>query len=259
MNLLFIGDVVGDAGVEFVKNRLPSLKKYYGIDITIANGENCAHGNGILPASADLLFNSGVDVITSGNHIWQRRQIYNYLDERPYIVRPANYPSGAPGKGYCIIDRGVFSIAVINIMGTVFLDSLNNPFDTIDEILSTLTDDVKVKIVDFHAEATSEKRAFGYYLDGRVSAVIGTHTHVQTADEQIMPKGTAYITDAGMTGAIYSVLGVKVENAVSRFKTHMPVRFEQVGGDCMMCCVIIDVDEKTGLAKNIERIVVTEG
>lgn len=257
MNLLFIGDVVGDAGVDFVKNRLPSLKKLYSIDFTIANGENSAVGNGILPSSADALFGAGIDVITSGNHIWQRRQIYDYLDENNYIVRPANYPSDAPGKGVIIADKGSYSIAVLNIMGTAFLEPLRNPFDTADDILASLPSNVKIRFVDFHAEATSEKRAFGYYLDGRVSAVVGTHTHVPTADEQILPQGTAYITDAGMTGSIFSVLGVKVENAISRFKTNMPTRFEQAGGDCMLCCVVIEIDEKTGLSKKIERFTVT--
>lgn len=246
MKVLCIGDVVAGVGCRFLRAHLPSLKKTMGIDIVICNGENSADGNGILPTSADFLFQSGVDVITLGNHAFRRREIYSYLDDNDYIVRPANYPAATtPGRGVCVLDCGRYSLAVINVIGNVFNPNpLNCPFYTLDGILKDVSADII--IVDVHAEATSEKRSLGFYLDGRVSAVFGTHTHVRTADCQILPKGTGYITDVGMTGPRDSVLGVKPEITIESFRDKLPIRFEPLQGDCMMDCVMFEIDEKTG-------------
>ncbi|MBQ9673122.1 MAG: TIGR00282 family metallophosphoesterase [Ruminococcus sp.] len=253
MRILCIGDVVGKAGCEFLRSKLPSFKKIKGIDMTICNGENSSDGNGITPASADFIFKSGVDVITLGNHTFRRKEFYSYLDSKEYIIRPANFPDGTtPGKGYCIFDMGRFSVAVINLMGNSFMENvLNCPFRTMDKILKEV-EDCKIKIVDFHAEATGEKRAMGFYLDGKVSAVFGTHTHVQTADNEILPNGTGYITDVGMTGTINSVLGVKPEIIISKLRNKLPERFDYASGACKLDCVIFDINEKTGLSADTE-------
>lgn len=253
MNILAIGDVVGSIGCEFLRSRLPNLKKLKGIDLVIANGENSADGNGILPASADHLFDSGVDVITAGNHTFRRKEIYEYLDRRENIIRPANYPEGTPGRGICMYDMGRIQVAVVNLMGTVFMENLLDPFDKLDEIVKT-PGLPKIVLVDFHAEATGEKRALAFYADGRVSGIFGTHTHVQTADECLLPKQTAYITDVGMTGVIDSALGVKPELIIKKFRTKLPVRFENAKGACKMDCALFTIDESTGLAVGIERI-----
>lgn len=253
MNILAIGDVVGSVGCEFLRSRLPGLKKLKGIDLVIANGENSADGNGILPTSADYLFDSGVDIITAGNHTYRRKEIYEYLDRKENIIRPVNYPQDAPGKGICIYDMGRIQVAVVNLMGTVFMENLRDPFDMLDEIVKTQALP-KIVIVDFHAEATGEKRALAFYADGRVSGIFGTHTHVQTADECLLPKGTAYITDVGMTGVIDSALGVKPELVIKKFRSKLPVRFENAKGACKMDCALFTIDESTGLAAGIERI-----
>ncbi len=252
MRLLFIGDVVSESGCKFLMKKLPDFKKSQNIDVCIANGENSAQGNGVTPFSCEMLFSSGIDFITLGNHSFKRPEIMDYLDNTESVIRPYNFPS-AVGKGVGIIDKGRFRVAVINLMGTVYLEPLNNPFIEIEKALNEI-DGVKTVIVDFHAEATAEKRAMGFFLDGKVTAVLGTHTHVQTADEQILEKGTAYITDVGMTGFEQSVLGIKPELAIKKMKTLMPVRFENGDGDCMMNAVIIDIDEKTGKASKIERV-----
>lgn len=253
MRILCIGDVVGKAGCEFLRSKLPALKKVKGIDMTICNGENASDGNGITPSSAEYIFDSGVDVITLGNHTFRRKEMYSYLDRHPYIVRPANFPeSSTPGKGYCIYDMGRITVAVINIMGNTFMDNvLDCPFRKMDEILDKISD-CRIKIVDFHAEATGEKRAMGYYLDGKVSAFFGTHTHVQTSDTEILPNGTGYITDVGMTGPVHSVLGVKPEIIISKLRNKLPERFDFAGGECKLDCVIFEIDEKTGMALNTE-------
>ncbi len=246
MRVLCIGDVVGTVGCNFLRKTLPQFKKLKAIDFVICNAENSADGNGIVPASAEFLFKSGVDVLTLGNHSFQRREIYNFLDSEPCIIRPANFPSpSTPGKGYCTVDLGRTNLTVINLMGQEFIDSrVDNPYYCVDKIIKEI--DSKIIIVDFHAETTSEKKAMGYYLDSRVSAVFGTHTHVQTADECILSGGTGYITDVGMTGPIDSVLGVKKEIIINRFKTKLPERFDYADGDCMLNCVLFDIDEKTG-------------
>lgn len=254
MRLLFIGDVVGLGGCEFLMERLPKFKREKNIDVVVANGENSAQGNGATPHSCNMLFDSGVDFITLGNHSYKRPEIVDYLDTESAIVRPYNFPKGATGRGVGILDKGSYRIAIINLMGTVYLDALNNPFTEIDEALKEI-DGCKTVIVDFHAEATAEKRALGFYLDGRVTAVLGTHTHVQTADDQLLPKGTAYITDVGMTGAIHSVLGVQPSLAIQKMKSHLPVRFSNASGEHMMNACILDINEKTGKANSIERVV----
>ncbi len=252
LKILFIGDIIGQVGCDFLRAKLPALKREKGIDIVIVNGENSAVGNGITPHSAEFLLDSGVDVITTGNHVFKRREIYDYLDEHNQVIRPANYPEGCNGNGYYIYDGGSFNLCVINLLGCVFMENLKSPFERIDEILSTVKADAY--IVDIHAEATGEKKALGFYLDGKVTAVIGTHTHVQTADEQILPKGTGYITDAGMTGPILSVLGVKPENIIERYKTCMPTRFEVPETECQLNGVILEIDLKTGKCNKIDRI-----
>lgn len=253
MNILAIGDVVGSAGCDFLRRHLPALKKMNGIDLVIANGENSADGNGITPASAEHLFTSGVDVITTGNHVFRRKEIYNLLDENPRILRPANYPAGAPGRGYTVIDTGRVNVCVVNLIGTVYLDSFDSPFLTADAILREAGSGL-LTVVDFHAEATSEKRALGFYLDGRVSAVFGTHTHVQTADEQVLEGGTGYISDLGMTGPYRSVLGVDPQLVVRRFLTKMPVRFANADSPSFLSGVILDIDNKTKRTNFIKRV-----
>lgn len=254
MKLLCIGDVVASVGCEYLRRRLPNLKKTLGIDVVVCNGENSADGNGILPQSADYLFQSGVDVITLGNHAFRRREIYPYLEDNDFIVRPANYPKGTtPGKRYCLLDMGRYTVGVVNLIGNVFNPSpLDCPFYTVDDVLKELK--ANVIVVDIHAEATSEKRSLGFYLDGRVSAVFGTHTHVQTADAQVLPKGTGYITDAGMTGPKDSVLGVNPQITITSFRDKMPIRFEPLKGECMMDCVLFEIDEKTGKAISAEAL-----
>lgn len=253
MRLLFLGDVVGGDGCNFLLRKLPAFKKKNNIDVCIANGENSATGNGVTPKSCESLLDSGVDFITLGNHTFRRPEIADYLDGDNPVIRPYNYPSGAPGKGVGIIDKGRYRIAVINMLGTVYSEPLGNPFSAADSALTEI-DGCKTVIMDFHAEATAEKRAMGFYLDGKVTAVIGTHTHIQTADEQILNGGTAYITDVGMTGAVQSVLGVKPELAIRKFKTNLPVRFENADGEYSADGIILEIDEKTGKAISTERV-----
>lgn len=252
MIILAIGDVVGAPGCEYLRRRLPTIKKQYGVDFCIANGENSAPGNGITPDSADFLFSCGVDLITTGNHVFRRREIYERLDNCHDIIRPANYYAGNPGKGVAIADMGSVKIGIINLAGNAFMDG-DNPFTCVDRCLDEISD-CRIKLVDFHAEATGEKRALGFYLDGRVSAVFGTHTHVQTADEQILQNGTGYITDLGMVGTVQSVLGVAPQNIITKLKTGMPTRFENNDGECMLCGCIFDIDKQSGKTVEIQRI-----
>ena len=257
MIVLAIGDVVGKVGCNFLRERLPRLKKLKGIDVVIANGENSADGNGITATSVDFLFSSGVDIITTGNHAFRRKESYEVYDECEYLIRPANFPERTtPGHGMTIWDMGKYQLAVINIMGNAYMEvALECPFCTVDKLIAKAEkENVKMIIVDFHAEATGEKRAMGYYLDGRVSAMFGTHTHVQTADAAILPKGTGYITDVGMTGTIHSVLGVKPEIIISKFKDKLPQRFDLATGECKMNCVLMEIDEKTGKTLTIEAM-----
>lgn len=252
MNILAIADVVSTVGCEYLRKKLPSLKKTYGVDFCIVNGENSAAGNGITPQSADYLFDSGVDLITTGNHVFRRREIYDRLDTDRNIIRPANYYAGNPGRGYAVADMGSVKIAVINLAGNAFMDG-SNPFTAADEVLKKL-DECRIILCDFHAEATGEKRALGFYLDGRVSAVFGTHTHVQTADEQILPNGTGYITDLGMVGTVNSVLGVSPEAIITRLKTGMPTRFDNNEGECMLNACLFEIDKQSGKTTAVQRI-----
>lgn len=255
MNIFAIGDVVGQEGCEFLRKTLPSFKKLKGIDFTIANGENSAAGNGITPFSAQHLFASGVDVITTGNHVYKRREVYDFLDSRGDIVRPANYNRNNPGRGFTVIDKGSVQIGIINLAGVSYMEPAANPFETVDLILPEL-EMCRIILVDFHAEATAEKKALGFYLASKVSAVFGTHTHVQTSDAKVLDGATAYITDLGMTGPEKSVLGIRPEIAVNRFKTGMPSRFETAQGRCFMCGCIFEIDEKTGRALSAESVCV---
>ncbi len=256
VNILCVGDVVGSIGCEFLRQRLPALKKLKGIDLCIVNGENSADGNGITHASATHLLDSGADVITTGNHSFRRKESFHMYDSWETLLRPANYPAAAPGRGFCVMDLGRVRVGVINLMGTMYMDSLESPFEKLDQLLRS-PDMPKICVVDFHAEATGEKRALGFYADGRVTALFGTHTHVPTADECVLPKGTGYISDAGMTGVIDSVLGVKPEIIINRYVTKMPARFELEKGPCRMDCVIFTADEATGLCVGVERLSVT--
>ena len=255
MNILLIGDIVGTQGCDFLRSVLPGFKKLKAIDVVIANGENAAPGNGITSSAAEHIFSSGVDFITTGNHAFRRSEVYHFLDERGDIIRPANVGAACPGKGFGVIDMGRVRIGVINLLGRAYINGSDNPFSCIDSLMEEISD-CRIKIVDIHAEATAEKLAMGFYLDGKATAVVGTHTHVQTADEKVLPGGTAYITDLGMTGPELSVLGVRPEASISWLKTGLPTRFEISSGACMMCGAIIDVDEKTGKSRSIERICV---
>ncbi|MGQ9607753.1 MAG: TIGR00282 family metallophosphoesterase [bacterium] len=256
--ILFIGDIIGSPGRSAVKKALPEMKKIYNPNLIIANGENLAGGLGITPDTAKEVIDSGVDLLTTGNHVWDKKEIIEFIDMDERILRPANYPKGTPGKGFTITIKTFFQqeipIAVFNLSGRVFMEPLDNPFTVSYELLPLLQERSKIIILDFHAEATSEKIAMGRYLDGKVSAVIGTHTHVQTADETIFPGGTAYITDVGMTGPIDSVIGTKKDLVIKKFITQMPVKFDVPDGNVLLCAVIVDIDPNTGYAVNIERI-----
>ncbi len=254
MKILIIGDVVGSCGTEYLKQNLSSFAKANSIDMIIANGENAAKNNGLDSASADALFSAGIDVITSGNHIWHKFEMQNIIDDYENIIRPANYPGECPGNGYVIFSIMGVKVLVINVMGTVYLDSLSCPFQTIERILKREEGSYDISIVDIHAEATSEKAALARYFDGKLTAVVGTHTHVQTADERILPGGTAFITDLGMTGAYESILGVESERIIKKFLTKMPTRFEQAEGKCQFNAVILEIDNISYKAKSIERV-----
>ena len=254
VRILMFGDVVGEAGTACFCRYAPQLKRQYAADIILVNGENSAKGNGITPQSAEMLFSGGADVITTGNHCFRRR--CDSLFDDPRILRPANYPAGAPGSGLYVLDCGKFRLAVINLMGTAFMDALDNPFTVIDTLLETV--DTPNIFLDFHAEATSEKRAMGWYLCGRVSAVIGTHTHVQTADEEILRGKTGYLTDCGMTGGAESVLGVRISDAVEKQRFHRPVQFTEAGAPCILNAVLVEIDTKSGICTKIERIIIKD-
>jgi metallophosphoesterase (TIGR00282 family) len=246
--ILAIGDIVGKPGRRAVSQLLPGLRQQYGIELVIANGENAAGGIGLTLSTAKELLDASVDVLTSGNHIWVHKEIIPYLDGEMPILRPLNYPPGVPGKGHIVIGQ----VAVVNLMGRVFIGDLDCPFRAIDQLLSEL--EQRVIIVDFHAEATSEKVAMGRYLDGRVSAVLGTHTHVGTIDAQLLPQGTAYVTDIGMSGPLDSVIGDDTEAVIQRFLTRMPHRLSVGKGKPALNAILVKVDDDTGRALSIDRI-----
>lgn len=250
--LLAVGDVVGEAGIEFLARRLRPLKKLKNVDFTIVNGEN-ASGVGITPRQAEDIFAAGADVITLGNHTWNRREIAPYLDDSPYILRPANFPAQNPGRGSGIYETPAGRLRVVNLIGRCGMEfGPDNPFVLMDRLLGEEKADFTA--VDFHAEATSEKLAMAYYLDGRASALFGTHTHVQTADERIFPRGTGYVTDLGMTGPVESVLGIRPEQSIDYFLGNLPGRYQTAPGDCKMECAVFELDGETGLCSAVERL-----
>ncbi|HEV2761834.1 MAG TPA: TIGR00282 family metallophosphoesterase [Pyrinomonadaceae bacterium] len=254
MRILVFGDVVARPGRVAVLERIQDLREQHAVDLAVMNAENVAGGFSITPPLAEELFRSGIDVMTSGNHIYDKREVVPYIERQPRLLRPANYPPGSPGSGLWVGEvRGV-RVAVMNLIGRVFMHSSDDPFRAADELLKTLDDSVRVRLVDMHAEATSEKSAMGWYLDGRVSAVWGTHTHVQTADERVLPNGTAYLTDIGMTGSYSGVIGMEREDVIARFTSALPRRAEHSKGDVRICAALIDVDENTGRAREISRL-----
>jgi 2',3'-cyclic-nucleotide 2'-phosphodiesterase len=254
MKVLFIADIMGQAGREAVARILPELKNKEQVDLVIANGENAAGGMGLTPNIARDLFHLGVDVLTMGNHTWDKKEILDIIDDEP-IVRPANYAPGVPGRGALLVTTPTgLKVGILNLIGRVFMPPQDCPFRSADKVIEELKKETPVIIVDIHAEATSEKVAMGWYLDGKVSAVIGTHTHVQTADDKILPAGTAYLTDVGMTGPFDSVIGIKKELILQRFLLQMPIRFEVSEKDIWFNGVLIEIDEKSGKAVKIERL-----
>ncbi|MEW6101998.1 MAG: TIGR00282 family metallophosphoesterase [Candidatus Omnitrophota bacterium] len=255
MNILFIGDIVGSPGRLAVKELLPQLKKEHKLNFVIANAENAAGGSGITAQVAGELFSGGVDVLTSGDHIWKKREIFEIINQEERILRPVNFPDPALGRGAGVYKtKEGLKIGVINVNGRVFMEALECPFRKTLAAIEALSKETNMIIVDMHAEATSEKVAMGWYLDGKASAVLGTHTHIQTADEKILPQGTAYITDAGMTGPYDSVIGRRKEDVLERFLTSVPVRFEVAKEDIQLHGVVLDIDEKTGKANSIIRV-----
>ena len=255
MKILFIGDIVGEPGRRAVKLLLPRLREQHGLDFVIANGENSAGGNGITPRIADEIFAAGVDVITSGDHLWDQKEVVELLANEKRFVRPMNYPTGTPGSGSTVIQKDSLPpIGVLNVQGRTFMAALENPFLVAPPEIERLRQETKIIFVDFHAEATSEKIAFARMVDGKVSAVVGTHTHVQTADQQIFPGGTAYLSDAGFTGPQESVLGREIEPVIKRFVTNMPQRFEVATKRVMLHGAVIEIDEASGKAIKIQRV-----
>ncbi len=255
MNLLFLGDVVGKPGRLAVRAILPGLIHREQLDFVIVNCENVAGGAGVEPGTCRELLAAGVDVLTSGNHIWRKKEIVEYIEGERRLLRPDNFPPGTPGAGYgCFATPGGVPIGVVNLIGRVFMDPVDCPFQAADRILAELSGQARVIFVDMHCDATSEKGAMGWFLDGRVTAVVGSHTHVQTADQRLLPGGTAFMTDAGMCGPIDSVIGVKPELAIRRFRTHMPTRFEPATGTTVVQGAVVTVDEETGRATAIKRV-----
>jgi hypothetical protein len=254
VTVLCVGDVFGEPGRKAVQTLLPRLRKQYEVDLAVVNVENAAAGFGVTPLIARTFLDQGVDVMTSGNHIWDRKEVIGYIAKENLLLRPANYPPGTPGTGSVVVKAGPHKVAVLNMMGRVFLPHLDCPFRKADEEIPRLRQETPIIVVDMHTEATSEAQAMGWYLDGRVSAVVGTHRHVQTADERLLPQGTAFITDLGMTGPVDSVIGVEPALAISRFLTQMPNKFEPAKGPAALHGVVIRIDPETGRGLSIERL-----
>ncbi len=255
MNVLCIGDIVGKAGRHALEQCLPPIKEEYQIDFTIVNGENAAGGAGLTPRIAGQLFRAGADFLTLGDHTWDKHELIEYLEEDKRIIRPANFPEGTPGKGWAVAQCGDYKIGVVNLLGRVFMRyNVDCPFRALQKIVAELKKETNIIFVDFHAETTSEKVAAGLFADGDITALFGTHTHIQTADARVLPKGTAYVTDLGMTGPYDSVIGQNKEKIIGRFWTGMPVRFEVATEDPQLCGVVVDVDPQTGLARKITSI-----
>lgn len=254
-NFLFIGDIVGSSGRSALKKFLPSIQRERNIHLTIANAENAAHGFGLTPTVAEEIFQAGVNALTGGNHSWDKKDIESVFAKYPdRVLRPANYPDKLSGKGYSVLKVGSHSIGIINLMGRVFMDPLNCPFQEFDRIYEKIKDQCRMIFVDLHAEATSEKAAMAWYLDGKISCLSGTHTHVQTADERILPQGTGFLSDAGMTGPYDSIIGMKTEIIVQRFLKKIPIRMEVADGRGILQGVIFQIDPTSGRCLNIERV-----
>ena len=261
MRILMVGDVFGRPGRNFFAENTSKIKSEKNIDVVIVNGENAAHGKGLTQATFNSLLSGGADIVTTGNHIWDRKDIYDFIDREPFLIRPANYPDFpeiCPGKGFCIYPFKAKNIGVINLEGRTFMQPIDNPFAKAEEILKEIKKDCDIILVDFHAEATSEKLAMGFFLDGKVSACVGTYTHIQTADERILPKGTAYITDLGMVGPFNSAIGSNVDQILEKFLTCRMIRFEVADAPCVYCAVILEIDDKTNQVLKIERLQIFE-
>ena len=255
MKILMVGDIFGRAGRKTFAEITPKLKAEKNIDIVVANGENAAHGKGLTLGTFNEVLSGGADVITTGNHVWDNKEIFEFIDREPFLLRPANYPEGTEGKGFCIFPYRAKNIGVINLMGRTFMQPLDCPFICAEKIVQQIKNQCDIILIDFHAEATSEKISMGYFLDGRVTAVVGTHTHVQTADERILPQGTAYITDLGMTGILNSVIGLEIQSVVDKFTTGIQGKFlVPEKGACIYSAVILDIDDATNKIISMERI-----
>ena len=258
MRVMLTGDVVGRPGRRAFREYTPSLRKEKGIDLVLVNGENSAGGKGITRRSLDELYSGGADIVTSGNHIWDKREVLEFIDSEPFLIRPANYPVGTPGKGACVYPFKAKNIGVLNLSGRTFMPALDCPFQKVDTLLQELSEECDIIFLDFHAETTSEKMAMGWYLDGRVNGVVGTHTHIQTADARVLPHGTAYITDLGMVGPWNSVLGVETDKILEKFLTGMPTRFNLAEGPNVYSAVVVEIDDRTNATLEIERILMTD-
>lgn len=258
MRILMAGDAVGRIGRKAFARYTREIKKEKAVDLVIVNGENSAGGKGISRKSLDELYQGGADIVTTGNHVWDNKEVYDFIDDEPYLIRPANYPEGTPGKGWCIYPFHKANVAVINMSGRSFMPAMDCPFQKIEDILGEIGKQADIILLDFHAETTSEKMAMGFYLDGRVQAVAGTHTHIQTADARILPKGTGYITDLGMTGPWNSVLGVKPELIIKKFSSCMPVKFDLAEGPAVYSAVLFDIDPVSRKTVAVERILLTD-
>lgn len=255
MKILMVGDIFGRAGRRTFTELTPKIKAEKNIDVVVVNGENAAHGKGLTISTFNELLSGGADVITTGNHVWGNKEILEIIDREPFLLRPANFPEGTPGNGFCIFPYRAKNIGVINVMGRTFMQPLDCPFICAEKIFEDLKSKCDIILVDFHAEATSEKVSLGYFLDGKVTAVVGTHTHIQTADERILPQGTGYITDLGMTGILDSVIGLDIESIVEKFVTCRQGKFlVPEKGTCIYCGVILEIDDATNKMKTIERV-----
>ncbi|RBP59928.1 hypothetical protein DES36_11723 [Alkalibaculum bacchi] len=255
MKILILGDIVGRPGRNAVANQLSHLREEYKPDLVIVNGENASAGRGLTEKNAKELFELDIDVITTGNHVWDKKEILTYIESYPQLIRPANYPDPCPGKGYTIIHKGETTIGVINLSGVVYLSNLTNPFHTIDKILHEISKQCNIIILDFHAEATSEKLAMGYYCDGRISLVYGTHTHVQTADKRILNGGTGYITDIGMTGPLDGILGVDKDIIIQQMQNNRPARYDLAQGPVQINGIITEINEETGKCQSLDNFI----
>ena len=259
MRVMLVGDVIGRPGRRAFRKYVQQLRREKAVDVVIANGENSAAGKGLTRTSLDELYSGGADIVTTGNHVWDKKDVLEFIDQEPFLIRPANYPDGTPGKGYCLYPFKAKTIGVMNLSGRSFMPALDCPFQKVDALLHEIQKQCDIIFLDFHAETTLEKMAMGWYLDGRVNGVVGTHTHIQTADERILPKGTAYITDLGMVGPWNSVLGVQTDKIIYKFTTGMPVRFEvEAEGPQVFSAVIVEIDDKSNQTLGIERILLTE-